>query len=88
MDEKKPVWLERIVFPLCILMLAVIVLRSMSSGTPKELQDYITGSHEEYKNLNKEVKITKISAINRFSKDMQNPLEFDRSLSIENIYYI
>lgn len=88
MDGIKSAWFGRIVFSICILILAIIVFRSISVGTPKELKNYITGSHEEYKKTNNDVKITQINAINRFSKDMQNPLEYDESLCIESIYYI
>jgi hypothetical protein len=84
--SKQP--MERIVFLVCILILALIVFRSISGETPKDLENYITGRHEEYKNSKNAGKITQINPVSRFSKDLQNPLEYDESLVIETVYYI
>ena len=71
------------VYSLCILIMIVVAYRLISTGTPKELKNYIAKSPEiteKYKSLKDDFKIYKI--------DVRTPFALGDALYIVSAYYL
>jgi len=71
------------IYLLCILILAVLIYRFVSTGLPKELKNYIIKNpeiEETYNKLKDKFKIYKM--------DIRNPFGWGDALFIENVYYL
>ena len=78
-----PQILKWIIYSVCILILAIVIYRLISTGLPKELNNYIIQSPEiraAYKNLKDDFKIYQI--------DVRGTFALGGALFIEKAYYL
>ena len=71
------------VYLLCIIIIIIVIYRSVSIGTPKELENYIIitpAIEESYKNLKDKFTIYEI--------DLRNPFGWGDALFIAKLYYL